>query len=169
MEAQQAGSISGTVIDAASLRPIADARVSVAGTSLLAFSDGQGRYALSDVPVGEIEVRLERIGYAPAARTLLVATGQSVTADFNLLVSAVAMDALVVTATGLQRRRELGNAAASIQVDDELERAAPATLTGLLQGRAAGVQVLQSSGTVGNFLDHQDTRETAPSARVTHR
>ncbi len=149
LEAQQAGSISGTVIDAASLRPIADARVSVAGTSLLAFSDGQGRYALSDVPVGEIEVRLERIGYAPAARTLLVATGQSVTADFNLLVSAVAMDALVVTATGLQRRRELGNAAASIQVDDELERAAPATLTGLLQGRAAGVQVLQSSGTVG--------------------
>ncbi|MCH8857250.1 MAG: TonB-dependent receptor plug domain-containing protein, partial [Proteobacteria bacterium] len=47
------------------------------------------------------------------------------------------------------RARELGNAAVSIQVDDELERAAPVNLSSLLQGRATGVQVLQSSGTVG--------------------
>ena len=69
--------------------------------------------------------------------------------DFSLLVSAVALDELLVTATGLQRRRELGNAAVAIQVDDELERAAPVNLTSLLQGRATGVQILQSSGTVG--------------------
>ena len=149
LEAQQPGSINGTVADATSLRPIAEARAFVANTSLVAYSDGQGRYTLSDVPVGEIEVRLERVGYAPAMRTVLVAAGQSVTADFDLVVSAIAIDALVVTATGVQRRRELGNSAASIQVEDELERAAPATLTNLLQGRATGVQVLQSSGTVG--------------------
>ena len=151
LEAQQTATISGTVSDATSLRPIAQARLSVAGTSLVAFSDGQGRYALSNVPVGEgeIEVRLERLGYQPVARTLLVAAGQSVTADFDLVVSAIAIDALVVTATGMRRRRELGNSAVSIQVEDELERAAPTTLTSLLQGRATGVQVLQSSGTVG--------------------
>src|SRR5690606_32797481 len=79
----------------------------------------------------------------------LVPEAQTVTADFELVVAAVAVDALVVTATGLQRRRALGNAASSIQVDDELRRAAPANLTSLLQGSAPGVQVLLSSGTVG--------------------
>ena len=89
------------------------------------------------------------MGYASVDSTLQVAAGQTSAVDFSLLVSALALDELLVTATGLQRRRELGNATAAIRVDDELERAAPVNLTALLQGRATGVQVLQSSGTVG--------------------
>ena len=149
LEAQQTGSVTGTVTDVASLRPVSDARVFVPGTALQTFTDDDGRYSLSGVPVGEVEVRLDRLGYAPAARTVQLEAGETLTADFSVSVSAVALDALVVTATGLQRRRELGNAAVAIQVDDELERAAPVTLTALLQGRATGVQVLQSSGSVG--------------------
>ena len=149
LEAQQTGSVTGMVTDAASLRPVSDARVFIAGTGVEAFTDIEGSYRISEVPVGEVEIRLERLGYAPVVRTLQVAAGQISTVDFSLLVSAVALDELLVTATGLQRRRELGNAAVAIQVDDELERAAPVNLTSLLQGRATGVQVLQSSGTVG--------------------
>ena len=149
LEAQQTGSVTGTVTDAASLRPVSDARVFIAGTAVEAFTDVEGSYRLSEVPVGEVEMRLERLGYAPVDSTLQVVAGQTSTVDFSLLVSAVALDELLVTATGLQRRRELGNAAVAIRVDDELERAAPVNLTGLLQGRATGVQVLQSSGTVG--------------------
>ena len=149
LEAQQTGSVTGTVTDAASLRPVSDARVFIAGTTVAAFTDIEGSYRISEVPVGEVEMRLERLGYAPVVRTLQVAAGQISTVDFSLLVSAVALDELLVTATGLQRRRELGNAAVAIQVDDELERAAPVNLTSLLQGRATGVQILQSSGTVG--------------------
>ena len=149
LEAQQTGSVTGTVTDAASLRPVSDARVFIAGTAVQAFTDVEGTYRLSEVPVGGVEMRLERLGYAPVDSTLQVAAGQTSTVDFSLLVSAVALDELLVTATGLQRRRELGNAAVAIRVDDELERAAPVNLTGLLQGRATGVQVLQSSGTVG--------------------
>ncbi len=137
------------VVEAANLRPVSEARVFVAGTDLETFSDFEGSYALNEVPVGEVELSLERLGYAPATQTLQVTAGQASTGDFALLVSAVALDELVVTATGLRRRRELGNAASAIRVDEELERAAPVTLTGLLQGRATGVQVLQSSGSVG--------------------
>ena len=149
LEAQQTGSVTGTVTDAASLRPVFDVRVFIAGAAVEAFTDVEGSYRLSEVPVGEVEMRLERLGYAPVVRTLQVAAAQISMVDFSLLVSAVALDELLVTATGLQRRRELGNAAVAIQVDEELERAAPVNLTGLLQGRATGVQVLQSSGTVG--------------------
>ena len=81
---------------------------------------------------------LERLGSGAATATVGVMPG-----------GTVALGELVVTGTGLQRWRELGNAAAAIQVDDELERAAPVTLTNLLQGRAAGAQVLQSSAAVG--------------------
>ncbi len=147
--AQQAGSVAGTVTDIASLRPVAEVRVFIAGTNFRAFTDAEGGYLLSGLPIGEVEVSVERLGYAPAAGTVQLMAGATATLDFDLEVSAVSLDELVVTATGLQRRRELGNAAVAIQVDDELERAAPVTLTNLLQGRAAGVQVLQSSGTVG--------------------
>ena len=141
--------MTGTVTDAASLRPVSDARVFIAGTAVQAFTDVEGSYRLSEVPAGEVEMRLERLGYASVDSTLQVAAGQTTAVDFRILVSAIALDELLVTATGLQRRRELGNATAAIRVDDELERAAPVNLTALLQGRATGVQVLQSSGTVG--------------------
>ena len=149
LEAQQTGSVTGTVTDAASLRPVSDARVFIAGTAVQAFTDVEGSYRLSEVPAGSVEMRLERLGYASVDSTLQVAAGQTTAVDFRILVSAIALDELLVTATGLQRRRELGNATAAIRVDDELERAAPVNLTALLQGRATGVQVLQSSGTVG--------------------
>ena len=147
--AQQTGSVTGTVTDAASLRPVSDASVFIAATAVEAYTDVEGNYRLSEVPVGEVEMRLERLGYGPVDRTLQVAAGQTSRVDFSLLVSAVALDELLVTATGLQRRRELGNAAAVVRVEEVLERAAPVNLTSLLQGRATGVQVLQSSGTVG--------------------
>ena len=149
LEAQQTGSVTGTVTDAASLRPVSDVRVFIAGTAVEAFTDVEGTFRLGEVPVGGVEIRLERLGYNSADSTLQVAAGQTSTVDFSLSVSAVALDELLVTATGLRRRRELGNAAVAIQVEDVLERAAPVNLTGLLQGRATGVQVLQSSGTVG--------------------
>ena len=148
--AQETASVAGTVTDVSSGRPVSEARVFVVGTGMEAFAGEGGRYLLEGLPAGEVEVSVERLGYAPAAATVQLMAGQTAALDFALDVSAVALDELVVTATGLQRRRELGNAAVAIQVDDELVRAAPVTLTNLLQGRAAGVQVLQSSGTVGS-------------------
>jgi len=145
----QTGGITGLVTDASSTRPVVDARIFVAGTALSTFSDDLGRYALTGVAVGEVVLRVERTGYMTAERAVLVPAGQNTTVEFSLQVSAVPLDALVVTATGTQRRRELGNAAASIDVADELRTAAPANVAALLQGRAPGVQVLTSSGSVG--------------------
>ena len=55
------------VTDAASLRPVSDARVFIAGTGVEAFTDIEGSYRISEVPVGEVEIRLERLGYAPGS------------------------------------------------------------------------------------------------------
>ncbi|MGE0161076.1 MAG: SusC/RagA family TonB-linked outer membrane protein [Gemmatimonadales bacterium] len=145
----QTSGITGVVTDAASARPVVDARIFVPGTALSVFTDDQGRYVLGGLAAGTYLLRIERTGYATTDQTVLLPVNQTVQADFDLQVSAVPLDALVVTAAGTQRRRELGNAAVSIQVADELRRASPPNITSLLQGRATGVQVLTSSGSVG--------------------
>ncbi|MEX0935990.1 MAG: SusC/RagA family TonB-linked outer membrane protein [Gemmatimonadota bacterium] len=149
LSAQGTGSVTGVVTDLGGLQPLAAVGVSVVGTQLGSLTEADGSYTIGAVPEGTVELRVDRLGYAPEVRTIQVLEGSVITVDFALQVSAVALDALIVTATGDQRRRELGNATASLRVQDELEATAPTTVTDLLQGRASGVQVLQSSGSVG--------------------
>ena len=148
LSAQQTGAVAGTVRDP-NLGPLAAAAVFVPGTGLRALTDAQGSYRIEGVRAGTVEVRVQQLGYAAAARLVQVQAGATVTVDFALSVEAVGLDELLVTVTGLQRRRELGNTTATLQAPRELDRAAPASLITLLQGGATGVQVRQSSGTVG--------------------
>lgn len=149
--AQVAGTLVGSVRDQVTGRPIPGAMVQVQGTVLSGITDDLGEYRVGNLSPGEVEVRVQRLGYAMEARTLTVpASGGTIAADFELATSILALDALVVTATGNQRRRELGNATGTLLVDRELERAAPPTLTALLQGQIPGVQIMQGAGSVGS-------------------
>ena len=55
----------------------------------------------------------------------------------------------MVTTTGEQRKRELGNAVGTIQADEIVNVAPVNNMADLLQGRTAGVQVFNSAGTSG--------------------
>ena len=59
------------------------------------------------------------------------------------------LDEIVTTATGEQRKLEIGNAVTTIDVARIAETAPITEFTNLISGRAAGVQVLKSSGTTG--------------------
>ena len=147
---QEPGVLAGTVRDAETLTPLASAQVSVVGTGIGALTDPRGGFRLEGVPAGTVEVRIESLGYETATRSLTLAPGQVVDLTFAMTVSAVALDEMIVTVTGLQRRREVGNATATIDVEGELEQVLPPSLLNLLEGRAPGVQVAQSSGSVGS-------------------
>ncbi len=149
LEAQQTGTVSGTVLEAMTHEPVSSAQVTVAGTDLGALSDAEGAYRIEGVPVGPGEIRIQRLGYAPMVRSVEIEAGLTLELNVELEVSVLALDGLVVTALGVQRRRELGNSASTIRASREVEMASPPSLSTLLQGRAPGVQVLQSSGTVG--------------------
>src|SRR5882762_4185226 len=71
-QAQQ-GTVAGRVTDQASGQPLAGARVTITGTSLIAQSNADGRYALARVPGGPVTVRASAVGYGSASRTLTVA------------------------------------------------------------------------------------------------
>ena len=87
LQAQQTGSVAGSVTDAESLRPVAEVRVFIAGTSSQAYTDEQGGYLLAGLPAGEVEVSLERLGYGAATATVQVMAGGTAALDFDLQVS----------------------------------------------------------------------------------
>ncbi|HWB43318.1 MAG TPA: carboxypeptidase regulatory-like domain-containing protein, partial [Gemmatimonadales bacterium] len=147
-EAQQS-SVGGVVTDEATGQPLEAARVVLTGTNRLTETNREGRYTLRNVAPGTYAVRVLRLGYRPATDTANVAPGEEVTLDFALTGAPVQLDEIVTTATGEQRKLEVGNAVATIDVARVAEESPIAEFGNLLSGRAAGVQVQKSGGTTG--------------------
>ncbi|MEM8600094.1 MAG: carboxypeptidase-like regulatory domain-containing protein, partial [Bacteroidota bacterium] len=63
--AQSAGSITGTVRDAATLEALPGVNVVVQGTTLGAATDAEGRYVITAVPVGTLALEVRYVGFAP--------------------------------------------------------------------------------------------------------
>ncbi len=143
--AQQPGSISVRVTDAANQRPVEAARVFIAGTQLGGATGPDGRAIIRPVQAGTYTVRVLRVGYTEQTKQVTVAAGQTATVDVPLTAAAVSLAAVVTTATGEQRRVEIGNATANIDASKVLETAPVANLSDLLNSRAPGVTV--TSGT----------------------
>jgi TonB-dependent starch-binding outer membrane protein SusC len=147
--AAQTGVVTGRVTNAQTNEPVANAMVTVTGSALRALTNTAGAYTIPRVPAGNHTVAVNVFGFAEQSRAVNVAAGATVQANFALTHSVIELGALVATASGAeQRQREIGNAVSVINVPDV--NLAPITnISQLLQGRAAGVAVLQSSGTSG--------------------
>ncbi|MXV96475.1 MAG: TonB-dependent receptor plug domain-containing protein [Gemmatimonadetes bacterium] len=147
--AQERASVSGTVRDAATMAPLAGAQMLIEGTNFGGLTTAEGRFLILNIPPGTYTLRATFIGYGPVAHEFTVADGGTAELDFELAASALALDELVVTATGQQRKRELGNAVGDIDVSEVRDVAPINNISDLLQGRSAGVQVFNSAGTSG--------------------
>ena len=142
----QQGTVTGTVTSTAG-QPIAEATILVLGTSISATSGADGKYILRRVPVGTAEMRAIRVGFQESKKNVRVLDGQTATLDFQMATSIVQMQPIVVTATGEQRRIEIGNSVSNIQVGDLVKEAPIRTIADVLNSRAAGVSVLQGTQT----------------------
>jgi TonB-linked SusC/RagA family outer membrane protein len=147
-EAQQ-GTVAGRVTDQATGQPIPGARVAIVGTALVSQTNAEGRYTLSRVPGGSVTVRAGALGYAAMSRTLTVAAGETASADLALSLSPYSLDEVVVTSTGEQAKKEVGNAIASIRADSLVATRAITNMNDLLVAKVPGVQVLPSPLTGG--------------------
>ena len=145
----QQGAITGRVVDASNLEPVVGAQVFLPGTDLGGLTDEGGRFRITGVPAGQHQVRVRLLGYRPTARSVTVRGGETTTLDVQLSVSAVALEEVVVTATGERRQREVGSAISTVNAAEAVERSAPTNLTNLLKGRSTGVSVQRSAGSVG--------------------
>ena len=145
--AQQQGSITGRVFDAASGQPIAAAQVAIVGTTLGSQTNSDGVYTIRGVSPGSVEVRVLRVGFAEQRQTVTVSSGQQVTADFRMAVAPISLSPVVTTATGDQRRVEVGNSIANVDAARIVEQSVVTNVGDLLTSRAAGVMVMPATQT----------------------
>lgn len=141
------GIVTGRIVAQGSSEPIPEARVIVLGTSLFTTSNADGRYTIRNVPAGSADLRVLRVGFAEQKRTVAVATGATVTADFSMLPVAIKLQEVVTTATGSERTITQGSKIEQINAA-ELVATKPITSIGdLLTARAPGVQVMPNNMT----------------------
>ncbi len=143
--AQQLGTLAVTVTDAANQRPVEAARVFLVGTTFAGQTGPDGKLSLRGIGAGPYTVRVLRVGYTEQSKPITIAAGQTQALNVALSTAAVNLAAVVTTATGEQRRVEIGNATANIDAAKVAESAPLGNLNDLLNSRAPGVTV--TSGT----------------------
>jgi TonB-linked SusC/RagA family outer membrane protein len=146
-QAQQPGSITGRVSDAATGTPVSAVQVNVVGTSLGALTNDQGQYTLRGVSPGRVIVRAMRVGFAEQRQVAEVAAGQTANANIQMRAVAITLNPVVTTATGEQRRVEVGNAIAQVDAANAVKTTGVANMADLLTGRAPGVMVVPGTQT----------------------
>ena len=147
--------ITGRITATGTSEPLGDARVLVVGTNAATETAQNGTYRLTNVRAGNVDVQVLRVGYATQKKTVFVTAGSSQTLDFQMVVAVVKLQEMVTTATGQQRKVELGNALATIAAPKLAEEAPIRDLTDLLTARAPSVSI-----TPGNYTG------AAPTVRI---
>ncbi|HEV8363860.1 MAG TPA: SusC/RagA family TonB-linked outer membrane protein [Gemmatimonadaceae bacterium] len=144
----QAGTVSGTVIDAKSGLPLPDVTVAVVGTQLGARSGTRGEFRLTTVPGATARLRATRIGYQQSQLDARVG-GPAV--RIEMIELAVKLDAVVVTGTaGEVQKRTLGNAVGRVEVTNSVALVGrPTKLQDVLSSSVPGVRIMRASGGVG--------------------
>src|SRR5438034_679005 len=138
----QQGTVAGRVTDQANGQPLVGARVTIMGTSLIAQTNAEGRYTLPRVPGGQLTVRATAVGFGAGSRVVSVNPGETAVVDLALALSPYSVDEVVITATGDQAKKEVGNSIARIDASKLVETAPITNVTDLLIAKAAGGVVL---------------------------
>ena len=159
----QTGSISGRVVDSTSRQPLPNVTVTVVGTRLGTQTRDDGRYTIAGVPIGPQGVRAARIGYRPGEAQVTVVAGQAANADLAILSSAALLSEVVVTGYGTQRREAITGSVSQVSAD-EANVGVVTNANQLLQGRVAGINMVQNNGEPGGGVQVRIRGGTSLSA-----
>lgn len=145
--AQQQATVGGLVVSATTNQPLVGAAVTVVGTTRGTATDRDGRFVLPGVDQAQLELSVSMIGYRTV--TVQASAGQT---DVRVALeeSAVELDRIVVTGTaGGQAKRALGSSVATLDAAEIVEKAPVSTIGELINGRAAGVTIINTTGMLG--------------------
>ena len=138
--------ISGKVVDESGA-PVIGAAVTVVGnTRIGTATDINGAFSLN-VPQGAT-CAVESIGYV----TQTFAVGNQTTFNIVLAEDNEMLEETVVIGYGVQKKSDLTGAVASVRSEDLTNRSTT-DAAAALQGKAAGIQIINSSGAPGSGAD----------------
>jgi len=135
------GTIQGRVTDAQTGQALSTAQVSVVGTAFGALTDASGNYTISGVPSGLYTVQVTRLGHAQTQReNVSITDGATVTIDFEMRTSALALEGVVVT--GLADPMSARRVPFTIsRLGEEALQVPPTNAISSLQGKVAGANI----------------------------
>ena len=144
----QTGTVAGRVTDADG-NPLVGANVLVVGTSLGAATGMDGDYSMSSIPPGDYKVSANYIGYATESQQVSVLGGSVAEVNFSLRASAIDLNEIVVTGTGVAvEKSKVGNSVGVVKMDN-LVNAPVNSVDQILTGREPGVMVNLNGGLAG--------------------
>jgi TonB-linked SusC/RagA family outer membrane protein len=139
--------ISGLITGRESSQPLGDVRVTVVGSTITTTTNAEGRYTLRNVPPGVQAVRALRLGYQEGKKQITVQSGVGVTMDLDFVLSqsALQLTEVVTTATGQERRVEVGNAIANVNAATRVAETPVHSVAELILANAPGVVIAPSN------------------------
>jgi TonB-dependent SusC/RagA subfamily outer membrane receptor len=145
VRAQQPGELSGRVTYSMGGQPIPGALVFVQGVSLGVITDAEGRYRIEGVPAGAHVVNTSVMGCLVSAHSVVVEAGRRLALNLALEPPVIDLEGLVVTALSSDPSSPVAVERLEVDADAAVAR----SVGSLLQGKAAGVRVMQGSGQPG--------------------
>ena len=145
--AQSAPTVTGTVTDQSG-QPVIGATIIEQGTTNGATTGVDGSYSLKLRGGGNsANLIFQSLGFVSQT----VAVNGRTKIDVKLAEDAVALDAVVAIGYGTVKQKDLTTAVSVVKTDD-LARRPITSASGALQGKAAGVQVIQPNGSPGQGM-----------------
>jgi TonB-dependent starch-binding outer membrane protein SusC len=124
--------------------PIPGATIVIKGTTTGAVTDLDGRFTLDLTGNENPVIKISCIGYLVEE----IEVGSQTEINVQLVPDLLSLDEVVVVGFGTQKKSDLTGAVASIS-SEQLEKTPSTGVVQALQGKAAGVQVFNSSGMPG--------------------
>lgn len=147
-EVQQRGIISGKVTDNQNISlPGVSVRLEGAATQSKT-TDADGNYSFTNLPQGSYTISFTYIGFTKLTKSLTLGENQVSVVNVSLQDEISNLNEVVVVGYGTQKRSDLTGAIASVS-EKEIKQVPVLSTDQALQGRASGVQVIQSSGEPG--------------------
>lgn len=140
--------LSGTVTDRKG-DPLFGATVIVKESNRGANTGSEGKFRITELEAGPTVVRVSYFGYKPLVQEVELENGQTTEITFELEEDVANLDEVVVTGYGTQRKRDLIGTVEKID-NKELMDVVGGSFENVLQGKAPGIQITQTSGVAGS-------------------
>jgi len=163
---QGRGSITGTIYDGLNESTLPGATITIAGTQKGTASDIDGRFVLTDLPVGTVNIEISFVGYLTEQVSVELAEGETKSITVNLMPDLLTMDEVVVIGYGTMRRSDLTGSVVSVTSED-LNRFPSTNAIEMLRGQAPGVHVTTGNASPGGSANIRIRGERSLSSSQT--
>lgn len=139
--------VSGRVLDSDGNQPLPGVSIQLKGTTTGATTDAEGRYSI-EAPNSDAVLVFSFVGYVSQE----IKVGNSTQLNVTLVTDSKALEEVVVIGYGTVKKKDATGAVTAIAAKD-FQQGVITSPEQLMQGRAPGVQITQSSGEPGGPIN----------------